>query len=119
MLELFLILLFVIKHFIGDFVLQYPYMVEQKGTYGARGGIDHSAIHAGLTAVMLFAIGVDLGVTVVIALLDGLLHYHIDWAKMNLGKGLTPADKKFWFLIGADQLAHYLTYIVLVGAIVI
>lgn len=41
------------------------------------------------------------------------LHYHIDWAKMNLNKKMGWAantHNEFWILLGVDQLLHYLTY---------
>ena len=42
-----------IKHFFADFMLQFPYMIEQKGTYGAEGGIHHATIHAAFTFMIL------------------------------------------------------------------
>ena len=108
--EILIITLLMIKHFFGDFVLQMEYMLAQKGTYGARGGLDHAAIHAFLTAVIVWAFVPYIGTVLLVALIDGILHYHIDWIKINFSKGLTPQDKAFWIWIGADQLAHYLTY---------
>lgn len=117
-----LMTLFILKHYIADFTLQTPRMVEEKGTYGAQGGIVHAATHSALTLVILlfwipfFEHWIIL--SVVMAILDGVLHYHIDWAKMNLGKGLTPADKCYWTLLGVDQLLHYLTYILIIGLLI-
>ena len=45
---------------------------------------------------------------------DFLLHYHIDWAKMNLNKKLgygPTTHEQFWWLLGLDQLLHALTYL--------
>ena len=103
-----------IKHFFADFMLQFPYMIEQKGTYGAEGGIHHATIHAAFT-FMILSFTMHPFMMISLAALDGILHYHIDWAKMNAGKGLTPADKKFWVWIGFDQLLHMFTYILIVG----
>lgn len=118
-----LLALFGIKHFVCDFLLQYPHMIAQKGTYGARGGIEHAAIHAVGTVIVLFlALPWDPVVHVaalVFGLFDGLVHYHIDWAKNNLNKGLTPADRMFWIWFGADQTLHYLTYIAIIGVIML
>lgn len=107
---------FIIKHFIADFLLQFPYMIEQKGTYGAQGGIDHAAVHAAFT-FMILSFTMNPLLMLLGALADAVSHYHIDWAKMNIGKGLTPADKMFWVWIGADQLLHYLTYVAIVAVI--
>ena len=112
-----LLALFGIKHFIADFVLQFPYMLSQKGIYGAEGGIHHALIHAILTWVILFGF---VGTAAVFgALFDMLAHYHIDWAKQKLNKGLTPADRKFWIWLGLDQALHYLTYVAIIGWIVL
>lgn len=109
--ELVIITLLIIKHFFADFVLQMDYMVMQKGSYGERGGLDHSAIHACFTAVIAWMFIPFLGTVLLIGLVDGIIHYHIDWAKMNITRGLTPKDKPFWVWLGVDQLLHYLTYV--------
>jgi hypothetical protein len=118
-----LLALFGIKHFICDFVLQNGNMLKDKGVYLAPGGRNHAAIHALGTLVVLFLIFPwDLGAhifAVILALLDGFLHYHIDWAKTNLSQGLTPADRKFWIWFGADQGLHYLTYIGIIAILVL
>jgi hypothetical protein len=112
-----LLALFGIKHFICDFVLQFPYMLAQKGIYGARGGLDHAYIHGIFTWFILMPfIG---SMAAFPALVDIAAHYHIDWAKQQLNKGLTPADRMFWVWFGADQALHYLTYIAIIGFIVI
>ncbi|MGZ8271727.1 MAG: DUF3307 domain-containing protein, partial [Methylophilus sp.] len=51
------------------------------------------------------------------ALNDFLVHYHIDWAKMNLNKKYDfRADNGsgFWILLGLDQLLHHITYFVII-----
>lgn len=117
-----LMCLFILKHFIADFPLQSQRMVNEKGTYGARGGLDHAATHTMFTLIILLAwlpfYEPWALLAVVLASLDGVLHYHIDWAKMNLGRGLTPEDRSYWTLLGVDQLLHYLTYILIIGLLV-
>jgi hypothetical protein len=117
---LFLFTLLILKHFLADFVFQTNTMVMEKGTYGARGGIQHSAIHAVLTGLVFYAVFTDFFSIVLIAFIDGVVHYHIDWAKMNINKNknLTPADEAFWFWLGLDQLMHYLTYIGLIALVI-
>jgi len=118
-LTILLLALFGIKHFICDFMLQYPYMLEQKGTYGARGGIDHAMFHAlGTLAIFFLILPWDFEshiFGIILAMFDGVVHYHIDWVKTNINRGLTPADRMFWVWFGADQTLHYLTYIVIIG----
>jgi len=108
--------LFGIKHFVCDFLLQNPKMLSQKGTYGAWGGIEHAMVHGLGTWLILLPFFGLFGF--VFALFDGFVHYHVDWTKQQFSKGLTPADRKFWVLLGADQALHYLTYIAIIGWIV-
>ena len=116
--EVFLLLsLLGIKHFLADFVFQYDYMVKEKGIYGALGGIHHAAFHASLTFFVLLIVASSSALVIPLAVADGLIHYHIDWLKQQLNRGLTPADRKFWIWLGADQAAHYLTYIAIIEII--
>lgn len=118
-----LLALFGIKHFLADFLWQTPKMLSEKGTYGASGGLEHAGCHAICTSVILFCVFPwDLGAhtfAILLGGLDGVIHYHIDWAKTNLCRGLTPADRKFWIWLGADQGLHYLTYILIIGILVL
>jgi hypothetical protein len=108
-----------IKHFLADFVLQFPYMVRDKGIYGAEGGIHHAMLHASFTFLILVFLANNANDIILLSLLDGVLHYHIDWAKQQLNKGLTPADRMFWAWIGLDQALHYLTYLGILSLLVL
>ena len=112
---LFVFLLLQVKHFLADFVWQTNRMVVEKGVYGARHGIYHSLIQAAGTFLAFVWMHPVIGFAT--ALVDFIAHYHIDWAKININKkyNYTPADKKFWFWLGLDQLAHQITYVILVG----
>jgi hypothetical protein len=120
---LFLTLLF-LKHFVADFLLQGPYQYLNKGTYGHLGGINHAMCHtfSSLFVLLLYctvfsslftipAIG---ALIVALTLWEGVIHYHIDWAKVKLNNyfKLKPDNsEKYWWLLGFDQLLHSLTYI--------
>ena len=109
---LVLLSLLFIKHWFADFVVQFDYMVLEKGTYGADGGVHHSLIHALLTwCIVGYMFGHTAGIFM--AIFDFLTHYHIDWLKMNISRWrkLTIRDWEFWMWLGADQLAHSLTYL--------
>lgn len=113
---LILFLLFT-KHFIVDFPLQTPFQWMNKGTYGHAGGILHATLHAvGTLGIFLLFYASTEG-AFILAFIDGVVHYHIDWAKMNINKkyGWQP-DKhpEFWILLGLDQYLHALTYLLLV-----
>lgn len=117
---------FVFKHFLADFPLQNQRMVDEKGKYGAWGGIEHSGIHGWLTMLIISVfLRITFGYNVIhctligilVGMLDGVVHYHVDWAKMNLARGLTVADRNYWLYLGFDQLLHYLTYVLIVGIV--
>ena len=109
------------KHAVADFFLQTPYQYKNKGTYGHPGGLLHCAIHLVLT-VPVFLIAVPSGALLATAILVGefIVHYHVDWSKEALVKrnALTVDKAAFWWAIGVDQLAHGLTYVVIVWVLV-
>lgn len=114
-LALLVLALLFIKHWFADFVVQFDYMVQEKGMYGANGGVHHMLIHMILTYVIVWLL-FNPTLAILVATVDGLVHYHIDWLKMNISRwrGLTIKDWEFWMWLGADQLAHALTYLALV-----
>lgn len=87
---------FAIKHFIADFLLQaHPYLYKNKGTYGHTGGIIHSAVHAIFTFAILLLF-TDYQTALLMASADFVVHYHIDWAKVNVCKkhNLSPTNSE-------------------------
>lgn len=112
-----LLALFGIKHFLVDFPFQKPYQYLNKGTYGHPGGILHAGLH-GIGTFLALWMFAPLDWLVLMMLFDATVHYHIDWAKMNLNKhfGWSPTThEEFWWLLGLDQLLHWLTYCVIIG----
>lgn len=110
-----------LKHFVCDFPIQFRYQYMNKGTYGHPGGIVHAGIHTIGTIITLMAFINPINTVILLAITEGVLHYHIDWAKMNLNKwyNLTPTNSEFfWHLLGLDQLFHYLTYVGIVWYLV-
>ena len=102
-----------VKHFIADGPLQTKHMVERKSIYGAGAGVAHAAIHAAGTAlVLVVALGLA-PIAALLALLDFVIHYHVDYLKENLVKwaGWTVKDGPFWWALSADQTLHQLTYL--------
>jgi hypothetical protein len=118
---LILLLLLTMKHFIVDFPLQvWSYQYANKGTYGHPGGLLHSGLH-GIGTMVVLMFFVPAPVAVYFGLIDAGVHYHIDWAKMNLNKrfGWGPTThNEFWILLGFDQLLHSLTYLAIVWFVV-
>ena len=116
-----LLILLQVKHLIVDWCWQPAYEWMNKGKYGHPGGLRHSAKNAvGTMLCFMFFVSplAALGVLVI----DFLVHYHIDWAKMNINKkmkwGPTTHDE-FWALTGADQFLHQVTYILLAFTFVV
>ena len=115
MITLLLILALFTKHFIIDFPLQGPYQWKNKGTYGHPGGLLHSALHGGGTYACFYCVAPY--AAIYLALMDTVVHYHIDWAKMNINAKMgwsANTHPEFWYLLGLDQYLHALTYIGLV-----
>ncbi len=111
-----LLALLFIKHWYIDFVNQSNEEVAGKGTYGNAHGLMHSIKHGVATTAIFCLFTGDFTYSVIIGILDFVLHYHIDWAKMNINRrwNYTIDKPAFWAWLGADQLAHSLTYLGLV-----
>lgn len=112
-----LLVLFGVKHFLADFVLQLDYMVAEKGTYFKTGGIHHALVHGLLTwwTVVWFT---NPMIAFLLSALDAVIHYHVDWCKVQLSSKHNNQDPMYWVWFGADQLAHYLTYLAITAIII-
>lgn len=113
---LLLFLLFTIKHFVVDFPLQGEFQWKNKGTYGHLGGILHALLHTVATFIILIFF-VNIWWSFLFSILDGLIHYHIDFLKMKINQitgWKADKDPEFWWLLGLDQFLHYLTYILII-----
>ncbi len=108
-----LLCLFQVKHFIADFVLQSPYILDNRRHYGHPGGLLHVAIHLVGSLAALVIVGTAASAIAVLLVAEALIHYHMDWAKDNFvaNRGLTSRDSLFWYATGFDQAVHHLTYI--------
>lgn len=107
-----LMMLIICKHFVVDFLMQPPYMYKNKGTYGHPGGYLHAMFHM-LATVVILCYFIDHSIACMLAISEGIIHYHIDWAKMNIGRlcEWKPDNSEwFWMLMGLDQFLHYMTY---------
>lgn len=115
---LLLITFLLIKHFAVDFPLQTKFQWSNKGTYGHLGGVLHASLHGLGTYLVLCWYAPVVGIY--LAVMDALIHYHVDWAKMNINKRMQwgPAThEQFWWLLGADQFLHMLTYVLIVSMV--
>lgn len=113
---LVLVTLLCTKHFLVDFILQTRYQWINKGRYGHPGGILHATLHGGATIICFIAFSGY--IALLLGLLDGIIHYHIDWIKENIAKKFqwrAEQHTQFWWLLGLDQFFHMLTYIFLIS----
>ena len=76
----------------------------------------HSIKHGVATTLIFMVFFQSFEFSVIVGLIDFVLHYHIDWAKMNINKryGYTIEMPQFWAWLGLDQLAHQLCYVLLI-----
>lgn len=117
-----LLLLFQIKHWYADFKIQTYMQTVKKGVWLDPIGMSHTIDHIWCTLVILsvFSILYPVGIFTIIsvALLEGVYHYLIDYTKVKYGcKDNTKP--LFWNQFGLDQLAHQISYLVIVAVICI
>lgn len=101
------------KHFIFDGPLQTKAMVISKAIYGDALGIFHAFLHGLGSLVVLAVSGLNLSLLLSLAVLDFVVHYHVDYGKENIVRraGLTTQDAQFWWALSADQMLHQFTYL--------
>jgi len=109
------LILLQIKHWYIDFVNQTNEEVQYKGEYWDWRGMKHSIKH-GLATVAVFLFFVDPEWAWVLGIVDFMVHYNIDWMKMNWSNR-DNTTKAFWIHLGLDQMAHQLTYLALIAIV--
>ena len=112
------LLLLQLKHFLADFCLQSPEMLADKARYGARGGLLHAGLH-GIGTVLALVLFAPLAVVLMMGVVDAIVHYHIDWAKLRLQGNAQPNERMFWVQFGFDQFLHQLTMLAIVYVVFI
>lgn len=106
-----LCLMFQVKHFVADYLLQTECML---GKFSARPTVwipalgAHAMVHGLFTAVLC---GVVANMWWV-GLLDLIIHFVVDRAKAspNLLGRFQPAQRAFWVVLGADQAVHHICH---------
>ncbi len=119
-----LLLMFLLqaKHWYADFFIQTYDQTVKKGLYGDLVGVSHSLDHMLWTVVALvifsFVHPIKPELLLAIAIIEGFLHYHIDWFKVKYG--IKDATKpRFWREFGLDQFAHHLCYLYIIWFLLI
>ncbi|MCB1362547.1 MAG: DUF3307 domain-containing protein [Rhodobacteraceae bacterium] len=118
---LLLFCLLQIKHMFADYFLQTPRMLSGRGEYLHLGRAQHAGVHALGSIIAFVAIGAPVGFVLIVAALEWVVHFNIDWGKARYcdGRGLGPANAGFWRAAGFDQALHQFTYIAMVWAWVV
>lgn len=119
---LLLLLLLQIKHWYADFKIQTYIQTVKKGVWMDPVGISHSLDHVWGTmlALMIFSLFYTVYpiLIVIIAVVEGIIHYFIDYTKVKYGcKDNTKP--LFWNQFGLDQLAHQICYLLIVAFLLI
>lgn len=113
-----LLYLFIVKHFYADFIMQTYEQTIRKGIYGDWVGITHSLDHVWTTIIVLAIFNIIHSIQIVlilpVALIEGIVHYHIDWIKVKFGCK-DSNNPTFWAQLGLDQLAHHFCYLLIAG----
>ncbi len=108
-------LLFRLKHFMADFLLQTSWMVH--GKERREGWAPALFAHAGVHAIGTTAIAATFAPSMMfLGAIDLFLHAGIDRTKAFCRR-LTPCQPAFWWVHGIDQEAHHLTHFAYVLAI--
>lgn len=106
-----------VKHWYADFKIQTYMQTVKKGVWLDPVGISHSIDHiwCSIVALLVFNFFHPLAALsiILIAIVEGVIHYIIDFVKVRYGsKDMTkPA---FWTQFGLDQLAHQITYLAMI-----
>ena len=116
---LILYVVFRMKHFICDFMLQSDWMALNKGKSGKEGYqalFSHTLIHAIGTLLIMLVFAPSLWW---LSLIDFLVHSIVDRVKgvLTLKKDWGTQDTMFWWAFGADQELHNFTHIAYIAMI--
>lgn len=111
-----LLILLQVKHVLADYFMQTQRMLTKRSEYAHVGRAQHVGIHAVLSLLAALVVGLPGIVALVFFVVDAVLHFHIDWLKGVHSERAKdgPDTKGYWRAFGLDQLAHQLTYIVLI-----
>jgi hypothetical protein len=106
----FLSALFILKHFVADFLLQTGWMAfgkERDKQWTAPLAV-HAGIHGVATLLICLAIAPQLAW---LGAVDFAVHSIFDRVKalVTRAAGATPEQTTFWWFLGFDQTLHHLT----------
>lgn len=112
-----LIAMLLIKHWLADFPWQSQWMVANKGNHRSPALLVHAAVHVACSAAVLVPLApAGIGQVGLVLLMEFCAHTAIDFLKAHkrLGGRWRIDQPRFWTILGLDQLAHHLTYVLMV-----
>lgn len=117
-----LLILFQVKHFLADFPLQTPYMLNKfKASWGfVVPLLSHGLTHALGTLVISYMFTQSIYYSLKLAFLDLVVHSIMDRIKAGpkyLGR-FKLDNKLFWWSLGLDQMVHHLTHYAIIYLII-
>ena len=104
-----LLCLLLTKHVLCDYFLQQATGYKYKHVYGHADGMEHAMMHTLGTFLVLIIAHIHPATATLLAVVDGLTHYHLDWVKSNLVRGKIRWQR--YTLNVVDQFLHVLTYV--------
>ena len=122
MTELTIFFLLLIKHVIADLGLQSQLLwgrADEKNNYFGIGGHWHYLHHA-MGSFLVFICFLDAHTTLLLAVLDYVAHWHIDFTKHRINRyfNLVKKDIAWWWTATIDQILHFSTYFLLMWCII-
>ena len=108
-----------LKHYVADYFLQPGWMLAGKGDLSQMGGYVHAAVHAAMSAIVLFMAQTPLWLLLLLVAAEWVVHFGLDFAKIHYSRGVhvDTDPSRFWGLHGFDQLTHQLTYGAMIFAV--
>jgi len=109
MIIIYLLIFFIVKHFVADFILQTKWMAVGKFKLFPNNMLPllvHSLIHATITFIFI-----NMHILFIIELVS---HFIIDLSKVLVSRKYNINDKEYWWLLGLDQMLHYFIYILMI-----
>lgn len=104
-----------VKHFLGDYVLQFERILKDKRSLTKPGGYIHAAIHAVGTILVFMILSVPTGIIMSLVALEFVVHFLLDFTKARLDTNISSIERPraFWALNGLDQMFHHASYLLL------
>jgi len=106
--------LFIIKHFICDWLLQNNWIANNKAT-NPMALLLHCFINGVGTVIVVLIITFDFRPALLLGLFEFSFHLVVDKIKLHI-----PCERfgrRYWIILGTDQSLHYMSYYLIIKLI--